>query len=129
MLSCNIEQEINKKKDELSSVIKERCLGKDYFQGHSLPPEQFIDVIIKDYLETIIICSQTGSMSVFTEKLGWFKDMYSSRKGEVPLEWMLDMFGEVKKALKGSCASAYKELSRVLEEMEDMMQRLFKESD
>lgn len=72
---------IEEDRQEIITRVKESCAGKDYFQGHSLPPGSFLDVIIKDYLETMIICYETGSMVVFKEKLGWFKEMYGSRRG------------------------------------------------
>lgn len=128
MSSCRIESEINDKRDAISTAIKGKCLTKDYLQGHFLPPEQFVDVIINDYLETIIICYQTGSMSIFSEKLEWFKDMYSRRRGKPSLDWMLDMFGEIKKALNETCTSVDKDLSNLFIEMEEMIQRLFKEN-
>ncbi len=92
---------IEANQESIVSAIKKESMHKEYFQGLALPPEQFLEVIIVDWLETIIVCHETGSMTIFLEKLKWFKEMYSSRhQARVPLQSVLDFFSEVKKQVR-----------------------------
>ena len=110
---------IDNNKSTLLTTIKEACISKDYFQGHSIPPEQFLDVIINDYLETIIICYESNSLLLFREKLEWFKNMYISRKGNINDYMMHDFFNEVKSAILSFYGNHNISFNKFLEDMED----------
>jgi len=96
-----IRETISRHRESITGEIKVLAKGKEYFNGMSLPPEQFLDVIIKDYLETLTICYETGSMAVLIEKLQWFKNMVAARRGEeLPDHSLTDFYNIINKSIK-----------------------------
>ncbi len=60
---------VDKNRDNILLAMRNEAASKDYFKGLPMPFEQFIEVICNDYLETMVICYETGSMAIFREKL------------------------------------------------------------
>jgi hypothetical protein len=121
---CNIRALIDNNRESIIALMKEENSSKKYFAGLNLPPDQIIDMVVKDYLETIVLCYETGSLSTFQEKLNWFYPMYQSRKGEDhPFENNSDFFRILRTTLLTRCGSPDRKLTETLDQMEALIVR------
>lgn len=119
---CNVRAIIDQNREELLASIKEEAKAKAYFAGLTLPPEQIIDMVAKDYLETVALCYETGSLSTFEEKLNWFFPMYESRKSkEHPDKTNSDFFKILRRILLTKCSSQDNKLIETLNRMEALI--------
>lgn len=121
---CNIRALIDNNRESIITLMKEEVSSKNYFAGLNIPPEQIIDMVVKDYLETIVICYETGSLSTFQEKLDWFYPMYQSRKGaDHPPANNSEFFRFLRTMLLARCGSVDLKLAETLDQMEALIAR------
>jgi len=119
---CNVKALIDNNRESITVMMKEEAASKDYFAGLNLPSEQIVDMVVKDYLETIILCYETGSLITFEEKLRWFFPMYKSRKGEDhPKGTNTDFFRILRSALLAKCGNLDPKLIETLDQMEALI--------
>lgn len=116
--SCDVRSAIDNSRDQIMVAVRKEAESKEYFQGLSLPANQFIDVIVKDYLEMIVLCYETGSMTVFREKLAWYGQMYGSRKqSNHPRNALSDFFRVIRSHVTLGCSSSDPQLEETLDKM------------
>ncbi len=116
--SSNIRAAVDRNRDNILSVLQKEAASKDYFKSLPMPFEQFMEVICNDYLETMVICYETGSMAIFREKLAWFQDMYKSRTQGIYAPGALsDFFVLLRKHVLAECGSDVDGMEKLLDDM------------
>lgn len=119
---CNVRNIIDQNREGIIALVKEEAKTKKYFNGLALPAEQIIDIVAKDYLETIVLCYETGSLSTFEEKLNWFFPMYNSRKSQDhPDNTNSDFFKVLSNILLAKCENTDHKLIDTLNKMETLI--------
>ncbi len=118
---------LDKKLDQIVSLVKAKGENKIYFQNLNLPAVDIIEIAAKSYIENIKISLETESYRTFEDEIKWFKSMSSKRLRDIDIKTsLLDLHQILTMEIYCAC-DKNNELNKVLNSFKEIIENTFAE--
>lgn len=116
---------LDSNREIIIELMKSETKNKRYFENLNMTPEAIIDMVCKDYIESLKMIIETDSYIIYREKIKWFKSMSEPRISEVSIKDSLKDFIRIfRNVVEGVCGQTF-QIDKVFDNIFSIVEEVF----